>query len=275
MRTFKRIMIGLDFSLMDDSILEYFKAFSSVVKVEQVYLTHIVSPNSDGQIGKIPKDELAAMELKNKVSAYFEYGNFKVDTAIGSTVKELCNRIRIKEIDLLIVGQKSFDSKNITEELARKSTCSVLLVPPLFKARFESLLVCCDYSESSKLALQAAVSLMENQKEAAIDLVHVYNYHKYYDNQGMLLRISRIFQEEYEQFIQGFEKLAPRICPVNILNINYLGTDYIKSHAQENDSDLVIVAPDPKKFRVFRWIWGGFTEKLIKNYQDKPVLIVK
>ena len=78
MTTFKRIMIGLDFSILDQYLISYIGFFSHLIKPDKIYFINIqksLETSSqlwkDFPIYKIPRDEQLKQNMKAEVMQHF------------------------------------------------------------------------------------------------------------------------------------------------------------------------------------------------------------
>jgi len=79
MTNYKRILVGLDLSLMDRSIINYVSFLSKWIQPDKIYFIHATdSPEVTGMMEGLdlnlimPKDEELINELKEEVEQFFD-----------------------------------------------------------------------------------------------------------------------------------------------------------------------------------------------------------
>jgi len=152
-RTFRRILFCTDFSENADF------AFSFAVDAAQrrpgceLYILHIV-PETDAQFWKTylyeveDVDNKAKQDMDARVRASYlsrlpESIPVQVEYRAGRDSEEILKFAREKEVDLIVMGRHGRSKLgktlfgNVTEKVARKADCAVLIVPLSYERRLE------------------------------------------------------------------------------------------------------------------------------------------
>ncbi len=171
MEPFKNILIGLDTSELDSTLVRYAAFLSDHSSTEKVMFVNLIrNLNIPSDVRKeFPQMELNAIaerleEIKKTVKENFKPKK-KVDISITDEKGQpprmlvLANKF---DADVIIVGQKKTlpGQAGTTMRLARRAICNLLIVPETVKMvepKAEKLLVPIDFSSYSKLALEQTI----------------------------------------------------------------------------------------------------------------------
>ncbi len=170
---FNRLLVGLDLTEMDDQLIGYVNFLEQIFSLEMVYFVHVAKdlklperirekyPNVIA-----PIDETIERDIQNKVKSLYqpkEGTEYKIEIKQGDAIKELMNWTEIKNVDVMVMGRKieMEGSGRLAAKVARTTLCSLLFVPEGFTPKLEKVLVSLDFSNTSGLALDAALTLQE------------------------------------------------------------------------------------------------------------------
>src|SRR5690606_23586498 len=115
MNTLKRIMVGLDLSEMDDTLIRYTAFLCSISEIEKVYFIHaeksldIPEEVLQGIPNGMTADERIREVMEEKIRGFFtpeDLSKVEVQVVEGSPLKELLHWSKVKNIDMVIVGRK-------------------------------------------------------------------------------------------------------------------------------------------------------------------------
>jgi len=288
MYRYKNLLIGLSMSDQDESLIRYSGKISHMAKSENVYFCHV-------KTGEEIPDELAKSfpqlsepesdDLKNKmdesIAKYFNgFEKTKMTTEIieGKRLYNFLHFIREKNIDLVIVGRKEKEKSNgsLSERLARKAPCSVLIIPEKSQIKIDKILVALDFSDHAADALDVALAFADAAGSSEIVCLHVYQvplgYYKTgksYDEFAKILKNNA--QKEYEQFMQNIETRGLKITPLFKLDKNT--ADAFHKVIKEEHIDLISIGCRGRSASA-AILLGSLTERLIWTSQV-PVVAVK
>lgn len=177
---FHSVLVELDFSDADHNLLTFLASWLEWCSIDRVYLVHITEDLTLLQLPEhlfhLPADEELEQQICLKAEKYLPDLMPKVQIEVheGDVYEKLLRISRIKECDLLILGQKPVKDGSglMPRRLLRHSSASVLLVPVLKEYKLDKILTAIDFSEHSALAAQLASGL--NGGEAQLYCMHWY-----------------------------------------------------------------------------------------------------
>ncbi len=291
MYDFRRIMVGLDFTLMDRAILEYLDMICDKIKPLKIYFTHIHRNLSvpDYIVKEFPQfreplDEKMKKEMQEKVERFFPKVNkYDVEYEVieGSPLKELLHRIEVKNIDLLFMGRKDQLPGNgvVPRQVARSCKSSVWFIPESGKQTLSNIVVPIDFSDYSKLAMEEALKIAATQDNVNIYPLHLYDMPNFgagvtYGKEKLEPMIRSNAVDTYNEFISTLNTDAYSIAPIFKLDPHYQGVKLVKEVVHQKNASLIIVGSQGKT-GLKRWWLGSFTEKLIEANTDTPLLVIK
>jgi nucleotide-binding universal stress UspA family protein len=296
MDIFKRALVALDLSPMDESILRYFNFLSAFLETEKIYFIHIIPDfkapkNVETEFQKLfsperPIDEVLKEKLKLDIDKYFgDRRNLEIsiDVREGQPYDKLIHWTEVKDVDLLAIGHKQVsEGSGITaKKVARKSNRHVLFIPGNASPALRNILVPIDLSDNSLNALNVALQLKKQFGETVrvtslyvVDMPPDDYYMHSIKNTGyrhLLMESARI---AYHNFIKQHEIDPSAIEPVFVEN-NYLNTaQHIQEYAENEAFDFVVLGAQGHT-ALENFIYGSVTEKLLERCKSKPVLIVR
>lgn len=284
-------MVGLDFTLLDKSIISYISFLSHLIEPLKIYFINIQNeleiPNAlknDYPGFFLPQDEFLIREMKEVVKAYFkDYESFDIEYKIieGSPAREMLHLAHVKNIDLLVMGRKKELRGHgiLTAQLVRKVPCSVLFIPEKPKKRLKEIFICNDFSEYSRIALEEAIRLTEKDPEITIKLQHVYHV-------PSAISTTKIDPEEYKgkviqhlvsvynDFVKNIDLKNAHIHPVFKSDKNMSITDTLSASIAREKCDLAIIGSRGKSM-VRSVFLGSTTERLLRHDIEYPILVAK
>lgn len=292
MYNFKRIMVGLDLSLMDKTLIEYTAFLSYYFRPEKIYFVN-VQPDLDipDELRESypefdqPKDELIEKELKEKVASFFrDYQDFDIECEVieGSPRKEMLHWAHVKNIDLFIAGRKKEleGSGMVPRQLARKMSCSILFVPEKVKMSLREILVPIDFSEYCNLALEEATEISKIDQAVKIHLQHAFEVPMGYSKTGKTEEEFAEIMEKHAQtrmkkFLEKGNHISDHMVQVFSFNQEHISpADLINKTAHEKEVDLIIIGARGRTALTALFL-GSVAEKLISKDSDIPLLVVK
>jgi nucleotide-binding universal stress UspA family protein len=262
----KNIMCSTDFSDLSNQALPYGIALAKEFGAN-LYVCHVIDLPPTTVNGEV---HLYSLEAQNRSLNYaFEQlerlmGKQVVAweplIIIGHTADEICRMAEVNSIDLAISathgrsGLKRIIIGSVTERLMRTLPCPLLIVgrstsdfdPSENQVfGFHRILVGCDFSPDSNLALQYGFSLAQ-EFQSELHLVHVIEPPVYRD----LRKLAKEREEEDHQDLENHlnEKLA-NLVPEEIHNWCALKTTLLNGHpykeltkyAELHDIDLIVL----------------------------------
>jgi len=294
MYAFKKIMIALDLTAMDQYILNYVEGLSKFIKAEKIYFINIQkqfdidedTKNLMGIESNTPIDEYVEELMQETVKNHFpSCANFdcEFEIAEGNPSTEILRWAKMKNSDLVIMGRKKeLKGEGIApQQIASKIHCSILLVPEGYqKFKLESVFVPVNFSEQTKLALEEAIQMQKNTPQT----LKIYCHHFYelplgHEKSGKSNEeFARILdQNASKKYIKMKHEIGLEASEFNytddLLKEGNIAKELIKK-AKEVNADLIIMAAKSKTLAAQLFL-GNTTKKMIINSYTLPLLIVK
>ncbi len=285
MTEIKNILVALDLSEIDNTLIEYASYIAETLKVKKVYFVHNIkkyeiSELFDEQLKDLNLDELIGDELNDKVGEKFtSSAKWEVLISEDPYSESLINYIVNKyEIQLALVGNKNKIKGTgvVSGKLLRMLKCSILSIPKDVKPVITNIWAGTDFSTASKRVFEVAENL-QRTTAAKVKAVHVYNvpvqFSPYIPKENLDLKIEDHLKEKYEKFIKKIDykgDLTVEIIPGRASGV----AEKLRTKAETSKVDLIIVAD--KGHNVFSSLLvGSVTEELFNQDMEVPLWIVK
>jgi len=290
MQTFKRVIVGLDFTETDDKVVSYTSFFSKILKFKKIYFVHVHNhldiPEEVRQEiygTDTPLDEILEDEMKRNVKAHFEnYKDFNIEYKVldGPTFSQILNFSKIKEANLVILGRKeTAGSGMLLTRMSRRARASILIVPENAQLYLDSISVCMDFSKNSEVALEYAIDISK-----AADYTNVYCHHVYtvptgYHASGKSLpEFAQIMKKQaaskFDEFIANVDEKGVRVAPVYTFDKKHGSAKLVTDAAASMQSELILVGSKGRTYAASIFL-GSFAEKLIRQKSNIPLLVIK
>jgi len=139
MKHFKKIMIGMDLSSMDETLLVNIKHLIAVLEIENIYFVHVAKDLSIPEDIKktypdllAPADETIRAGIVHEVKiAGLDNIPHEVLVKEGNPIETILRWCEIKDVDLLVMGRKPVVSGTgtLAKNLAQRAPTSILFIP--------------------------------------------------------------------------------------------------------------------------------------------------
>lgn len=292
MEPIKKIMVLLDMSAMDETLLKYAAYISDIEKAATVYFVNIVRNISlpediKKEFPDLEKKALAERKslIKKKVKELYHTERpveVKYHIGSGPHLKTSLIFAEKESIDLIMIGQKKITAGTgvLAQRLARRSSCNLLIIPEGTEAKIEKLLVPVDFSFYCKLALEQAIYISQmHDKEVEITCQNVFNvpvgYHytgKSYSEFTEIMKKNA--QKNYKQFIKDIDVNGAKIKTVYSLDTNDNLASDIHDLAKKLTADITIIGAKGRTAAAALFL-GSLSEKLINGQMNKPLMVVR
>lgn len=285
---YKIVLVALDLTEMDDALIKYTAMMSNLLSIERIYFVHVVKSLElpDDLLEKYPDlmaplDESILNDVKGKVEPHFTDQKVEIDYLIqeGNPIETMLKLSKIKEIDLIVMGRKRSlkGSGIITSHIARKSPCSLLLVPETDSAKLEHIMLPIDFSSHSQLAITQALQFATEAK-SKVTCAHVYKVPiGFYKTGKSFKEFAEIMkghaENDFRQFIRKHQFPSELPCEF-LLTDDGKHAELIYNKAAEIDIDLIMIGSKGRT-KASSMLMGSLAEKIVYQDQDIPVLIVK
>lgn len=277
MRRFKKLGVFLHDSPADSTALAYAGVFAKLAGSEAVHCIHVRAADDEEEVGTDAAQLEAGIRAKLPPTIA-QIATIRVHPGTG--VPEILRTARNEGLDLIIVGRRLPSEQlgigSAFARLARKSPCSVLVVPAQEHPHLERFFVPVDFSAHSKLALELAVALARAASAARPQIVIHSNFTVGYGYRKLGLSLSaavaereQATQRELQAFIAG-------------VDLGGLGTEAVCTSAQASEAAILEAALARKMDLIVVGSRGmgsvfllGSTAERILLHSPLPVLIAK
>jgi nucleotide-binding universal stress UspA family protein len=285
MTEIKNILVALDLSDIDTTLIEYASFIADTLKVKKVYFVHNIkkyeiSELFEEQLKDINLDEIIGDELNEKVEEKFKSSvEWEVLISEDPYSESLINYIVNKyEVQLALIGNKNKIKGTgvVSGKLLRMLKCNILSIPKNAKPVISNIWAGTDFSSASHKVFQVSENLQKST-EAKVKAVHVYNvpiqFSPYIPKEHLDTKIESHLKEKYEKFIKkiGYKgDLTTEIIPGRDSGV----AEKLRSKAEASQVDLIIVG-DKGRNTFSSLLVGSVTEELFNQDLKLPLWIVK
>lgn len=295
MKSFQRILVALDHSVFDDKLIRYFNTFSDLIAPQKVHFLYVdhdleIPPGmeiiyNDEAGNPLSKDELLSTALQRKVDDGYtkrHQAEVTVDILEGEPLKEILHWVKVKEADLLIVGNKKMSEGSgvMAKKIARHTDCAVLFVPETGQENIHKILVPVDFSDYSKVAMQGAIDLARELQNVEVTAFNTFDV-PMTGNPSINLSYARVKddiaafkREALEKFVLEFDGKGVTLSSAQAVNEIGNPAKQIYAHAVKGSFDLIVIGAKGHS-TLERVFLGSVTEKLLSLDKEIPVLVLR
>lgn len=285
MTDIKNILVALDLSDIDNTLIEYASFIADTLQVKKVYFVHNIKKHEiselfEEQLKEINLDEIIGDELNEKVEEKFTSSvAWEVLISEDPYSESLINYIVNKyEIQLALIGNKNKIKGTgvVSGKLLRLLNCNILSIPKNAKPVISNIWAGTDFSSASNKVFEVAENLQQITL-AKVKAVHVYTvplqFSIYIPKEHLDLKIKNHLEEKYEKFIKkiGYKgELTTEIIPGRDSGV----AEKLRAKAESNKADLIIVG-DKGRNTFSSLLIGSVTDELFNQDLEIPLWIVK
>ena len=291
MEPVKTILVGLDLTDIDETLIDHVIMMSQKTELQKVYFINIqkslelpeeVKKKHPGLLA--PKDEQIKKIIIDNINSS-PVGRLKADYEIkileGPTTEVLLKWTNIKEVDLLVLGKKlSFESSGIAPgKIAMSVPCSVFFIPEVMPVDPNAFLVPVDFSDSSKNALEQAIRVSQVYVGSEIKCVHFYEVPSGYHTSGKSFEefagiMKANAEKEFAKFIESMDVKKQSIHCEFILNKSESVASQIFKYALREGVSGIIIGSKGRTMAA-SLVLGSVAEKLRDINTHLPLYIAK
>lgn len=286
-KTFKRLLVALDLSTMDETLIRYSFWFGKSTGAEKVYFIYCarelrgIKESYLEADNELPRDENIRQHLSKVIEKYKQDMTLEYDIIIEQTkpLEGLLYWREVKKTDLLIVGKKKLSSGSgvLSRQFVRQCDCSVLFVPEGAEEGIKNILIPVDFSENSRYALQMGTKLQPFFNHSGITCLNVYfappEYYGIHETEAFTMARKTEVVEKYSQFIAPNEK-NKKIKPLLIADNDFNIITIINKTAEEEKSGLIIIGAIGHS-RLKLLMVGSTAEKMMMSDFNIPLLVIR
>jgi nucleotide-binding universal stress UspA family protein len=292
MYSFKKILVCLDLSEMDDTLIEFAKFISETSQCEKIYFVNYirdfnlperVAKEFPGLLKGALKDRQS--QIVSKVESIFpqpDHIEFKYTFKKGQPAKKVLSLANEKDIDLILVGRKNNlkGTGVFSNRLARRASCSLLIVPEGSKPTSHRFLVPSDFSDYSVIAMEQAIQIAERSKDdTEIICQNVFSVPVGYHYSGKSFeefgdRMQEYASKDYQQFISKIDLKGQDVRPIYTLDEDDDPVGDIYEMGVKLEVSAIIIGAKGRTATTALFL-GSMAEELIQINSSVPLLIVR
>lgn len=288
----KKLIVCLDNSTLDETLVRFASFISKANQTKKIYFTNVIRNLH------IPKEVLEEFpnlidnmveekksHMKEVVDKHFgdnEGIEFSFVVKEGQLSKKILKLAHEKSADMIIVGRKVDlpGTGVISQRLARRASCSLLIVPEGTAPKMDRLLVPSDFSDYSKDAMEEAILIVEKYGgHAEIVCQNVFTvpsgYHftgKSYDEFTSIMQMHA--EINFKKFIRKIDTKGVEINPVYTQDEDDDPVEDILAKAKEINADSIIIGAKGRTAATALFI-GSMAERLIQLNDQFPLLVTR
>jgi nucleotide-binding universal stress UspA family protein len=287
----KKLIVCLDQSPLDRTLIQYAAFLAKLNPIKKIYFVNVIKNLSvpkeildefPNLVENMIQERIDSMEAEVKNNFPGIKGltlNFVVKE--GTLSKKILKLSEEKSVDLILIGRKvNLPGTGVaSSRLARRASCGLLIIPEGTTPKISKLLVPSDFSDYSKDALEEAILIASQKGKVDIVCQNVYSIPSGYHFTGMTFEeFKKIMQEHaeinFKKFIRKIDPLGIKITPVYTLDDDDDPVQEIVSKALEINADLIVIGAKGKTAATALFI-GSIAERLIQFNGSLPLLVIR
>lgn len=285
MNNIKNILVALDLTEMDDSLIDYASYIAEILDAEKVYFVHNIkkyeiSALFEEQLKDFNLDEAIGDELNEKVEQRFKAkAEWEVliseDPYTESLIKYIVNKY---DIQLALLGNKNKIKGTgvVSGKLLRLLRCDILSVPLHAKTKINAIWAGIDFSHASQKVF-AITEVLQKATGAKLTAAHIFNvplqFSPYIPKETVAPRIEKHTQEKSKKFFAKL-KYPEQFETLIIPGREASAAEKLAATAQKEGADLLIVT-DKGANTFSSLLVGSVTDELFKEELHIPLWIKK
>lgn len=284
----KNVLVFLDLSRMDDSLLRHLKPMDEHMQLGKICLLHYMElqdltddvsahfPNMDRPIEEVITEEI---EQRAK-AAGLEAGRYEIKVVTKGKQRGLIDWINQSEYDLCVFGKKIVHRGTgvLSGKLARLIDKSILFITESSRFDLRHVLVPVDFSKYAKRSLRFSADLIKTSDSQLVALNVFKLPAAYFPYIGE--RSGHLEKKQREESKRKLDSFCADAIPDQAIrrDVEYADqntiADTIYNHARTNYTDLVVMGLKGRTDNDELLI-GSIAQRLIQPDRDVSVLLVK
>ncbi len=291
MEEIKRVLVAVDLTEMDETLVQYISMLSNTISLDKLYFINVLRKMDlpDEILDKYPDliapvDETIKKELEYTIN---QDADIKINTPYeikvveGNRTRQILKWAKIKQVDMIVLGRKSgLEGDGIVSgKVVRLAPCSVVLVPEVLPKHLKKVIVPIDFSDASKLAFEFSIFMTSNIPDLNITCLNIYNVPSGYHVSGKSFNeFADIMKVNAEKSINKFMKKhntkgAKIEAKFELDEKGHIAKKIYQFSIKEKAS--VIIVGSKGRTQAAAVLIGSVAEKLIKLNSQIPIIVVK
>lgn len=291
MHLIKKLIVCLDQSPLDQTLINYTLFLTKVNSINKIYFVSVIKNLSIPKeildefpdlMEKMIGERLKCMEQKVQ-NHEKEFKNTKLSFLVkeGTLSKKILKLAEEKSADLILIGRKvNLPGTGVaSSRLARRANCALLIIPEGTQPKISNLLVPSDFSDYSKDALEDSIMISKSLGNKEVFCQNVFSipsgYHftgKTFDEFKQIIQVHA--EVNFKKFIRKIDSKGIKISPIYSLDDKDDPVQEIVSKAHEIKADLLVIGAKGKTAATALFI-GSMAERLIQFNKTIPLLVTR
>lgn len=285
MNTFKNILVALDLSDLDETLIRYSKHLLQNFDVDKIYFIHNIkkyeiSEIIEQEIEDVDLEEVISEEINDRVTEIMDDNTdwevlISDDPYTESLISYTCNKL---QINCILLGNKNGDNGSglVGFKLLRLLKCNILWIPKLKNFDIKSIWVSTDFSVASQKAFKVG-ALFQKHNKSEVTAVHVFNvplhFSPYINDSKIETKVDNHIEKKFNQFIKKID------YPYSLNTLTIAGREAnaaskIRQESKKHKVSLLIVA-DKGATTLSNLMIGSVTMDLFMRHLEVPLFITK
>lgn len=286
------MIVCLDQSPLDETLIAYAGFIVKINQVKKIYFSHVIKNFSLPKemldaypmlIDSMLIDRKKAMEkLVGEIFPKIKGLEIGYEVKEGNLSKKILKLAEEKSADLILIGRKvTLKGTGVaSHRLARRASCSLLIVPEQAQPKLTKLLVPSDFSEHSIHALEEAI-LMAKKYGDGIEIIfqNVLSIPSNYPLTGKsyeeFVDLMKMHAEtNFKRFIRKIDTKGIQITPIYTKDDDDNPVQEIVATALTHQAELIVIGAKGKTGATALHI-GSMAERLIQFNKSLPLLVTR
>jgi len=290
MQRARKLLVNLDLSELDASLMQYASYLCEHLDVSELILVHnmLISEPPEELKSLYPElddsiETIVKREIEENLDRFFPESDFKVEIKLFQNEKmdDIIRWVSSREVDISLVGRKK-DAEGqgwYSRQFTRFTSHSVIIVPPQPSCSISNVLAAVDFSKNAVNVIRSAHELAIDM-DADVSYLHLFAYPpKYFP---YIPQNMEKYQEEYLRYAKKeFEKWKKKSIGEKETGTCYFQLSDRQDIARElylwaikHQADLIVCGAKGKSDTEMLLL-GSVSEKLIHTDYHIPLMVVK
>ena len=291
MNKIKRVLVAVDLTEMDETLVQYITLLTNKVSIDKVYFFNVMKSLEipDDILEKYPNlvapmDEATKKEIQftiDKEAGTLLKADYEINVTDGNSAEKILKWAKVKEVDLIVLGKKSgLEGEGIVSgKVVKLAPCSVVMVPEVLPNNLQKIVVPIDYSKTSRLAFEFSLYMASNIESLGLTCLNIYEvptgYHacgKTFDEFAEIMKQNA--ENSFNEFVSQYEAKGTKINAKYELDENGNIAKKIYQFAVKEKASVIVVGSKGRT-QAAAILLGSIAEKLIKLNAQIPLIVVK
>ncbi|MHC4440985.1 MAG: universal stress protein [Planctomycetota bacterium] len=286
MKRYQNILVCIEKPDRDGRMLDYAAAISKMAQTKEIHLLHVAPTKAPSPLDADKSVEVTSQTLRTLAAEHFKgHGSEELlcQAVTGSPMVEILRYGLEKDIDLIILGRHASGKERRGEEtilsrhIARKATCSVLVLPRGAPAKVDKILVPVSNSECSANAVDSACAIA-GAGGGLVCCLNAFHVGSGYSKIGSTLEehmamLQGHAQHECEKLLAAVDTGGAKVRTKCVPDMYAQPVSIIMNEIENESADLLVMGARGRT-KIAGVLLGKVPEELIRQ-SPIPVLAVK